>query len=197
MLIVGLTGGAGAGKDEVAKVFKKFDAKIIDADEVGHRLLKKNAPAHKKIIKFFGTTVLDNGGEINRKKLGDLVFSSQGKLRLLNKIIHPLMEEEFRKEIAKYRREGKELTVLNAAILLEAGWDKLIDKTILVTTRKELRIKRLESRGIDRERALAIFFSQWSDERKKKKADFIIENNGSLADLKKKIRDIIYEIRGK
>ena len=190
MLTIGLTGGVGAGKDEAAKIFKRFGVKVIDADDVGHKLLKRSSPAYKKISKMFGLRILDSKKEIERKKLGEIVFGNRRKLKLLNRIIHPLMEKEFKKEIAKQREKGSKFVVLNAAVLFELGWDKLVDKTILITAPEELRIKRLQDRGISRERALAMVSSQWSDERKKKKADFVIENNGSIAELKKKITDI-------
>lgn len=196
MVIIGLAGGIGTGKDEVAKIFRNLGTKIINADEVGHTLLRKNSPAYKKIAKIFGLEILDSRCEIDRKKLGGVVFNNKNKLRLLNKIIHPLMEKEFRKKIKEYRNKDVRTTILNAAVLFEAGWDELVDKTILVTAPKELRIRRLAKKGISRKKALNMISSQWSDERKKKKADFIIKNNGSLAGLKKKIKELIYEIRG-
>ena len=190
-MLIGLTGGVGAGKDEAAKVFRKFGAKIINADEVGHKLLKRNKPAYRKIVKIFGSGILGSKEEIDRKKLGETVFGNSGKLKLLNKVMHPLMKEEFKKEIARYKKKSVRTVVLNAAILFEARWDKLADKTILITAPKALRIKRLGKKKISRQKALAMISSQWSDERKKKKADFVINNSGSLIELKKKIMDIL------
>jgi dephospho-CoA kinase len=163
MLIIGLTGGIGTGKDEAAKVLKRLGAKIIDADEVGHKLLKKDTAVYKKVLKVFGEGILGAGREIDRKKLGFIVFKSRIKLAILNKIIHPPMKKEFAKAIAAYRKSGEKLIVLNAAVLFEAGWDELVDKTILITAPKELRIKRLQKRGIDKQKALIMISSQWSD----------------------------------
>jgi len=190
VIVVGLTGGPGAGKDEAMKIFKGFGAKIINADETGHNLLKKNTSVYKEIIKIFGSGILNSQNEIDRKRLGGIVFGNRKKLTLLNRAIHPLMEKEFRKEIASHRKRGTKFVVLNAAILFEAGWDKLVDRAILITAPIEVRVKRLEKSGTGREKALKMIFSQWADARKKKKADFIIENNGSLDSLKKRIIDV-------
>jgi dephospho-CoA kinase len=191
-MVIGLTGGIGAGKDEAAKVFKKTGAKIIDADKIGHSLLKKNTPVYRKTLKAFGPEVLNKSKEIDRRKLGSIVFKNRKKLAVLNRIIHPAMKEEFKKEITGYGKKGVKFIVLNAAILSEAGWDKLADKTILITAPRELRVKRLQKRGIDRPKALTMISSQWSDAKKRKKADCIIENNGSLSDLKRKILNIVH-----
>ncbi|PIZ16053.1 hypothetical protein COY51_03675 [Candidatus Desantisbacteria bacterium CG_4_10_14_0_8_um_filter_39_17] len=190
MIVIGLTGGVGAGKDEAARVFKKMGAVIINADEVGHRLLEKSTPVYQKIVKLFGLGILNPDGEIDRRKLGKIVFGNRRKLKLLDRIIHPLMEKEFRRKLIEYRNKGVKTVVLNAAVLFEAGWDKLVKRTILITAPEELRIKRLQERGIDRKKAIAIIFSQWSDARRKKKTDFIIENDGSIARLKKRITDL-------
>ena len=117
MIVVGLTGGPGAGKDEAMKIFKGFGAKIINADETGHNLLKKNTSVYKEIIKIFGSGILNSQNEIDRKRLGGIVFGNRKKLTLLNRAIHPLMEKEFRKEIASHRKRGTKFVVLNAAIL--------------------------------------------------------------------------------
>lgn len=188
MMIIGLTGGVGAGKDEAAKILKSLGVKIIDADDVGHRLLEKNRVLQKRLVKTFGCGILSKG-KIARKKLGEIVFGNRGRIRLLNQAIHPLMGREFRKKIAGYKKKGVKAVVLNAAILFEAGWDKFTDKTILVTAPLQMRIKRLKKKRINRKKALAMISSQWSDERKNKKADFIIKNNSSLTNLKKKITD--------
>jgi len=190
MVKIGLTGGAGAGKDEAARVLRSQGAKIINADEIGHRLLEKDRALQKKLVRTFGQEILGPEGKIDRKKLGTIVFGNKSKIRLLNRAIHPLMKREFKREIAECRRKGIKIVVLNAAILFEAGWDKLVDRVILITAPEKLRIKRLLKKGIPLEKALAIFSSQWSDERKKRMADFVINNDSSIADLKKKIMAI-------
>jgi len=187
----GLTGGIGSGKDEAAKILKQFGVKIINADEVGHLLLKKNTPVYKRILKTFGSFILKKNKEIDRKKLGSIVFKNKKLLITLNEIIHPAMQEYFKMEIKKYKASGAKLIILNAAILFEAGWDKLCDKVILISATLNMRIKRLKQRGIKKEKALSIINSQLSDELKRKKSDFIISNNSTLVELKKKIKNFI------
>jgi len=194
MLVIGLTGGVGVGKDEAAKVLKRHGAEIIDADKTGHRLLEKNRELYKRLIEIFGNKIVSRK-KIDRKKLGAAVFGNKKKLAQLDKAIHPLMKKEFQKEIAVYRKQGKKLVILNAAVLFEAGWDKIVDKIILVAASKTLRIKRLNKRGIDRKKALAMISSQWSDAVKKKKSDFIINNNSSIGDLRKKVEYTFRQIR--
>ena len=193
MVVIGLTGGIGVGKDEAAKVFKRLDATIIDADKTGHYLLEKDRKLCARLIEIFGNEIVSRN-KIDRKKLGAIVFGNKKKLGLLNEAIHPLMKKEFRKEIAKYKKQGKKVIVLNAAVLFEAGWDKIVDKVILVIASKALRIKRLGKRGIGRQKALAMISSQLNDAVKKKKSDFIISNNSSILQLKNKVVNIYNKI---
>ena len=188
MVVIGLTGGVGAGKDEAARVLKKLGAHIIDADKTGHRLLVNNRSLQKKLINVFGRRILDSRGRIDRKELGRIAFSSRAKMKILNRAIRPLMAKEFKKETALCGKKGRKAVVLNAAILFEAGWDKLVGRIILITSPKELRLKRLKKRGIPRKKALAMISSQWPDARKAKKADMVVRNDSSLKKLTEKTR---------
>ncbi|OIN99418.1 dephospho-CoA kinase [Candidatus Desantisbacteria bacterium CG02_land_8_20_14_3_00_49_13] len=194
MIVIGLTGGAGAGKDEAARVLKRLGAHVIDADKTGHRLLGNNRSLRKKLVKSFGRKILDSSGRIDRRELGRIAFGNRAKLKVLNRAIHPLMAKEFRKEIALLRKKGRKAVVLNAAVLFEAGWDRLVDHVILITAPRELRIKRLGKRGIPRKKALAMICSQWPDARKAKRSGMIIENNLSLQDLAVRARVALYNI---
>lgn len=188
MIVIGLTGGAGAGKDEAVRVLKKLGADIIDADKTGHRLLACKRQLKKKLVRIFSSAILDAEGRIDRGKLGTAVFGRPSKIRLLNRAIHPLMAEEFRKSIKASEKKKKRAVVLNAAILFEAGWDKLVDRVVLVASSKRLRVERLAKRGISREKAMAMAASQWPDPRKAKRSDIIIKNNSSLKELHKEIK---------
>jgi dephospho-CoA kinase len=194
MIVIGLTGGVGAGKDEAVRVLKGSGAHIIDADKTGHRFLRNNRSLQKKLVKSFSRKILDSRGGIDRKELGRIAFGNRAKLKVLDRAIHPLMAKEFKKEIAQCRKKGRKAVVLNAAILFEAGWDKLVDNVILITARRELRIKRLKKRGVDRAKALATISSQWPDSRKAKKADMVIENDSSMKKLVLKTRVAFYNI---
>jgi len=190
MSTIGLTGGIGAGKDEVAAVFKKLGATVIDADKTGHKLLGDDPSVRRKILAAFGRDILGRGGKIDRKKLGGIVFSGKSGLRLLNNIMHPQMEKIFRAEISRHKKAGKKIIVLNAAVLFEAGWDKLVDRTILVSAPRAIRIKRLEKKGIGGKQAAAIISSQWPDAAKKKKADFVIKNDAGLDRLSRETEKV-------
>jgi len=188
MIVIGLTGGVGAGKDEAARVLKRLGAYVIDADKTGHWLLGNNRSLQKKLVKSFDRGILDSRGRIDRKELGRIAFGSRAKLKVLNRAIHPLMADEFKKEVVLYEKRGRKAVVLNAAILFEAGWDKLVDRIILITAPLELRLKRLKNRGIPRKKALAMISSQWPDSRKIKKADMVVRNDSSLKELTEKTR---------
>ncbi len=106
MKIIGLTGGIGSGKSTVAEILKKLGAVVIDLDRIGHEVLRKDSVVYKKIISVFGEGILNDDGEIDRTKLGKIVFSDEGALQRLNKIVHPAIDKRVREETIKNRRKG-------------------------------------------------------------------------------------------
>jgi len=185
-MIIGITGGIASGKTEVAKVFQKNGAKVISGDEIGKVVVEKNPVVLKKLVGTFGKEILNSKGRLNRRKLGEMAFASEKNKQKLNKIVHPYLLRELRHRITKYRkaRESRKILVVDAALIVEWKLYKKLDKLILVTSPKEKRMKRLQNLGLSRTEALNRIRRQLTDSQRKKYADFVIPNHGSLKELK-------------
>jgi dephospho-CoA kinase len=200
--VVGLIGDIGGGKSEVAGLFKERGAVVIDADAVGHELLKDPGVLHQ-IVERFGPGVLvrTGGGEpgltpaIDRKALGAIVFNDPAARHALEAILHPRMRAWFRaiiieRELAENGGEGR-LIVLDAAILLEAGWDDLCDRIVFVDAPREERMRRVqEQRGWSREALEARERAQWPADEKRVRADVVINNDSGLESLRRAVEQI-------
>ncbi len=195
-LIVGLTGGIVSGKNTVAKMFKDLGAKIVDADELGHKVILPHKPAWEKIIKLFGKDLLKEDLKIDRKKLGRIVFNNQKLLKKLNEITHPEIIKLIRKEISlvknKTLKNRKEkILIINAALIYEAKIDNLMDKIIVVYIDKTEQIKRLVKRdNLSAEEALKRIESQTPLKEKVEMADYVIDNSNSLDKTREQVETI-------
>ncbi len=185
-LVVGIGGNIGSGKTTVVNELKRFGARIIDADQIGWTLLRRTAPQYKKLVKTFGKKILSKSGQIDRKALAKKAFASKASVKKLNGIMHPAIVEHIRNDLARYK---KGLVILDAALLFTVGLDKDVDVAILVTAPDRLKIKRLLSEaGMTRNEAKARLKLQEPDSKVWRRADFVLENKGSLAELKRKTR---------
>ena len=189
MLTMGLTGGIAAGKNSVAKILEGLGAFIIDADITSRELAKAGSCAWKEIVHAFGREILDGKGEIDRKKLGKTVFKNSKKRAILNKILHPkIIEEEWKKVSSIREKNPDSLIVINAALLIESGNYKDVDIVVLVSAKEDTMIERMMMRdNFSKEEAMSRLNAQMPIKDKQKYADYVIENNGSLEDLKNKI----------
>lgn len=189
-MIIGLTGGIASGKSTVSNYLKNKNYKIFDADLIAKEISQKNE-VEKEILENFGKSILDEKtNKIDRKKLKKIVFEDEKKLKILNNIIHPKVYEFFEniKLEDKLGNKKKEIIIFDVPLLFESNMDKLCDKIILVISNNEIKINRIMKRdNIDEILAKKIISAQMSDVEKIKKADIIIENNGSLEDLFLKI----------
>jgi dephospho-CoA kinase len=182
--VVGLLGGIGAGKSQVAADLAGRGAFVLDADAVGHALLRQR-PAREQVLRRFGPEVLDADGEVDRRKLGALVFDDPPARRDLEAILHPKMRRTFEKAIARAVRRGEaRAIVLDAAILLEVGWDDLCDLVAFVDASAEVRLGRLAAqRGWGPVEVEARERAQWPLDRKRAAADLTLTNDGDPAAL--------------
>lgn len=173
MKVVGLTGGIGSGKTTVAKMFRNLGVPVFIADIEGKRIMQNSIPVRKEIIKTFGPESFE-GDEPNRSFLANVVFADDDKLEKLNNIIHPEVAAAF----LKWRKEQNYNYVLyEAAILFETGSHHKCDYTIVVTAPEDVRISRVVERDQTSESHVRLRMQkQWSDDQKKKMADFVIEN---------------------
>jgi len=188
---IGLTGGIGSGKSTVSQFLAELGAVILDADKIGHEVFKPNTEAWHEVVAAFGRQILTPSGEINRKKLGELVFSQPESLLRLNQIMHPQIYNIVKAQIEEYRRQGVDVVVLESAILIEANWTSLVDEVWVTVAQEAMVLKRLkEQRGLEEEQTLARIRSQLSSEEQIKHADVVIHNNGDLDEVKAKVKEL-------
>ncbi len=182
-MVIGITGGIGSGKSTVLNILKeKYNAYIIDADKTAHRLMKPGGEAYHKIKAYFGDSVIDKTGYIDRKVLGQIVFSHKEKLNALNEIVHPAVKKDIIKEIADIKAlDTGRLIAVEAALFIEAGYMDICDKLWYIYTDDEVRIQRLmSSRGYSREKAVSIIENQLTDKEFRKHSNVIINNGSSF-----------------
>ena len=190
-MFIGVTGGVGAGKSTILQILEdKYNAHIIMADDVARELMIKGKASYRAIVKEFGDDILREDGEIDRQKLAEIVFQDEEKLNKLNSIVHPLVRKAIVKEQKQVNKKDPErLVVLEAALLIEAGYKEILDELWGVIVQKEIRIQRLmDSRGYTREKSESIIANQLSDEEFREHCDFIIDNSGTLEDTAEQIR---------
>jgi len=197
MLIVGLTGGVASGKSLVSQVWKEEGAYLIDADRIARELVQPRAPAWKALVKAFGKEILQEDGSIHRKKLATRVFSNPVEKDLLNRILHPRIKREIDRRIKGIGQKGpKAIVVIDAALLVETGYYRDVDKVVVVTSTKKQQIERLRRREeMDQEMARGIIDSQISGEERIKVADIIIRNEGSRKKTERKAKEVFEELK--
>jgi len=191
MIVIGLTGGILTGKSTVSDMLAKKGAVIIDADKIGHKAYQPHTPAWREVVAAFGNGILKESGEIDRKKLAEIVFNDPKALARLNSIMHPLMHSMIREEIERLRGDGAGLVVLEAAVLIEANWTDLVDEVWATVAPEQTAIKRLQERGrLTEEQAKARIRSQLSAEERAKYANVIIDTNCELAEVRAKVEGL-------
>ncbi|MFW6230167.1 MAG: dephospho-CoA kinase [Halanaerobium sp.] len=191
-MIIGLTGGIATGKSTAAEYLEKKGARIIDADQISHKISQKGEKGWQLVVDEFGTEILQENGEFDREKLGEIVFSDPAKRKKLESLLHPLIIYEMKEQAHQYL-EKDEIVVFMAPLLYEAGLDRFCDQVWVIDSSEETQIKRLKMRNnFSREEALKRINSQMPLKEKKIKADISIENNSTIADLKSKL-DLYWE----
>lgn len=192
MLNVGLTGGIASGKSTVAKMFQEKGAHLIDFDVMVRSVEEPGAPAWKKIVECFGSKILNEDRTINRKKLGAIVFCDKEKLEKLNGIVHPVIFEEWKRQIADIREKiPNAIVISDIPLLIEAGKVDEVDLVVLIYISQEEQILRLIERdGCSRGEALTRIESQMPIDKKLRYSDFIVDNGGSLEETAEQVSDI-------
>lgn len=191
MRVIGLTGGIGTGKTVVSQILRELGAQVIDADRVGHEAYQPGTEAWQAVVQEFGQDILQPSGEIDRKRLGAVVFSDPKTLERLNAIMHPRMYHMVDERLAQLRNQGVQAAVVDAAILIEAGWTPLADEVWVVTAGEEEVVRRIRERsGLTEEQVRSRIRSQMSSAERLAHADVVIENNGDLAQLRRKVESL-------
>ena len=192
MLTIGLTGGIGSGKSTVAKILAEFGAPIIDADKVAHTTYAPGAASYAAVIAAFGAEIVAPDRTIDRKKLGAIVFGNPDRLNKLTSIVWPATFEAIRENLADLRACGtKTPVIVEAAILIEANWQPLCDEIWLVRASRQAVIDRIErQRGLKPAETEARIRAQLSDDERARHASLVIDNDGSLDELREKLNRI-------
>jgi dephospho-CoA kinase len=191
MLVIGLTGGIGTGKSEVAQMLRALGARIVDADLVGHEAYKPNTESYREVVKAFGEDVLKPNGEIDRRKLSAIVFSDSDQLIRLNGIMHPRMARMVAEELDQLRSQSVSVAVVEAALLFEAGWDVLVDEVWVTDSPVETVIDRLQARnGFSAEEVLKRIDSQMDRSERLAQAQVVVDNSADVDELERTITGI-------
>ncbi len=204
MLKVGLTGGIASGKSVVGEMFARLGAHVIQADVIAHELMQPGQAVYDEVVRRFGRDIVNADGTINRPKLAEAAFGSSDSpspVEDLNRIVHPAVirkQDEWMEEIG--RREPSAVTIVEAALILEAGIAQRFDRLVVVTCRAEQRIARwAERRNIGEDAARSEvsrrMAAQLPDEEKTRSADYVIDNSGSLDETEGQVRAVYSKLR--
>jgi len=191
MFVIGLTGGIGSGKSTVSDMLRAKGAAVVYADQVGHEVYKPGTAVWDEVVAAFGRQVLTADGEIDRRKLGGIVFADPEARRHLNAITHPPMRRLMAERLDELRRQGVRVAVLEAALLIEASWADLTDEVWLTLAPPAVAAERLMQRsGLSREEAEARIVSQLSNEERLEHADMVIDTNCSLEEVARRVDEL-------
>ena len=191
MLVIGLTGGIGTGKSEVARLLESLGAAPINADQIGHEAYTPHSETWNLVVDAFGEGILHESGEIDRRALGGIVFSDPEEMAKLNSIMHPQMASMVTDRIDSLRGDGAEVVVVEAAVLFEAGWETLVDEVWSTDSPVDIVVQRLQAaRGISPEEARKRIDSQMDREERLGRSDVVVDNSGDVARLERTVREL-------
>jgi dephospho-CoA kinase len=191
-LVIGLTGGIASGKSTVSMMFKEMGITVIDADVEARLAVEKGEPAYMKIIAEFGQEILLPNEEIDREKLGSIIFHQAERRQVLNEIVHPEVRKRMNVVLEQAKQNKEEVVVLDIPLLFESKLTHMVDKTLLVYVDRNIQLQRLMERNhLTREEAVARIHSQMPLSEKVSLADRIINNNGSFIETKKQLLKVL------
>ncbi|MBF8299063.1 MAG: coaE [Dehalococcoidia bacterium] len=189
MRVIGLTGGIGTGKTTVSQMLQDLGAALLDADKVGHQSYLPDSPAWKEILAEFGEGLLQPNREIDRRKLGSIVFANPSALAKLNSIVHPRMRDMIQDQLKDMERQGVKVVVFEAAILIEAKWTGIPDEVWVTDASEDTVVLRLAARnGWSEEQARARIASQLPRSERLSYGDVVIDTDCSLDEVRKQVQ---------
>jgi dephospho-CoA kinase len=191
MLLVGLTGNIGSGKSTVAQMFSERGATVIDADVLARRAVEVGTAAYGKIVARWGASILAPDGHLDRAALRRIVFADHAQLEELNQIVHPEVERLRLRLIEQARSRGDQIVVCDIPLLFERHMTDRFDRIVLVDASRAVRLERLvKDRELRETEAMDMIAAQMPAELKRARADYIIENDGTFAQLERRVQDV-------
>jgi len=198
MLRLGLTGGIASGKTAVAAMLRELGFAVLDADSLAHKLIEPGQPAYDEVLRDFGPTIIDSDNRIDRAKLAAIVFADAAKLARLNAIVHPLVKTAVHRQFAEWSRDGaRDAAFVEAALLVEAGYQKDLDGLVITWCRPEQQLERLRARGFSDEDARRRIAAQMPVAEKLRYATEKVDCSGSLEDTRKQVEALAIKLRAK
>lgn len=194
-IVLGLVGGIGSGKSAVAKAFAAHGALVLDSDTQAKEALRRE-DVRRTLVSWWGTGVLDAAGEIDRRKIADIVFRDPAERKKLEELVHPIVRASRASVLAEAAAKGVDLAIIDAPLLLEAGVDRECDAVVFVDAPREQRLARVKGRGWSEEELDRREAAQWSLEEKKRRSRFVVHNDADLAALDRQVSDLITRARG-
>ena len=197
MIKIGITGVIGSGKAEVAKIMASLGAVVIFADQISRQIYEPGDSGHQAVVDTFGEEVLDEDERIDRAALAAIVFGDESERKRLEQAVWPVMADVVEQRFAVAETEEAPAAVLEAAVLFEAGWERLVDEVWAVTTSEDSSIERVRRRdGLNGDQVKARMAAQLSAEEKAARADRVIANDGTLEELEESVQEIWREVVG-
>jgi len=200
MLHAGLTGGIACGKSTVAAMMRELGCLVIEADPLAHYMIEPSRRAHEEVVNEFGREICTADGRIDRARLAAIVFADRAKLELLNRIVHPRVIEALDGQLAELARtQPQAVVVVEAALLVESGYHKRLDRLVVVWCTLEQQIERLMNpragRGMTREQAERRIAAQMPLDEKRRMADYEIDGSGSLEQTRREVEHVVAELK--
>ena len=197
MLKVGLTGSIAVGKSFVCEILRELGCFVLDADQTAREVVKTGTKGLQLITENFGTEILQPNGELDRIRLGAIVFPDEAKRQLLNSIVHPLVFEAQNKWLAEKEAEGpKGIAVIDAALMIESGSYRKFEKLVVVWCQAETQVERLMARtNLSRDEAIIRISAQMPQDEKKRYADFLIETTDGFEATRKQTAEVFTQLK--
>lgn len=195
-MILGLTGGIATGKSTVTGMLRERGIPVIDADQIAREVVEPGKPAYEAIVRHFGRDILLEDGEINRKKLGEIVFSDEAERQKLNVIVHPEVRRVMREEAEAAEANGADIVFMDIPLLFESKLQYMVEKIVLVYAPADMQLARMMERDeLEEEQAQKRLRAQFPIDQKKKDADFLIDNSTTREETERQVEKLLAELR--
>lgn len=191
MKLIALTGGIASGKSTVARMFEQLGAVVLDADRLAHQIYRRGTPLYRMLLKRYGSTLLSPSGQIDRKRLGNILFGSKKEKKWLESQIHPATFFLIGKKIRQALAHRPPLVLVEAALHFETGYHRFFPRVVLVTAKRKQQIERMKIReGLSSQEAQVRLNQQMPLAQKKRMADVIIDNSGNLKNTQRQVEGL-------